>query len=248
MTPLVHWKTPKLDTSMIAVESWNRSNKPDAKDFLVFKADACWVCTKERFQTSLDAQGLSHLIKEDHVVTNLQLVINQRAQSCKILQNVMQQPICKAIVINHLRDKDTVKIWKRICEAMGNSMATQFTSQSISTHLTLTRPTSTAGWNSSQQSCPLDYFARKCNDVSMDSCSSGQLVQFPHASTAGLPNLAQVLTLHETVKRVAGVTTSTTFTDHVAALMQQAQVHDACRGNRQTSPRQPQCSANFTPS
>jgi hypothetical protein len=39
VTPLVHWKTPKPDSSTIAVVSWNRSNKPNTKDFAAFKDD-----------------------------------------------------------------------------------------------------------------------------------------------------------------------------------------------------------------
>jgi hypothetical protein len=113
VTPLVHWKTPKPDASTIAAESSNRSNKPNAKDFTAFKDNAHCICAKEHFQT---------------------------AWLCKILQDMMEQPVCKAIVIGHLRDKNAVKIWKRTYEAMGNFMTTQFTSQSISTHLTLMRP------------------------------------------------------------------------------------------------------------
>jgi hypothetical protein len=146
VTPLVHWKTPKPNTFSIAIDSWNHSNKPNTKDFAVFKDNACWIHAKEHLQTTLDAQGLLHLIDEGHVVTNPQLGANQHAWLFKILQDVMQQPVCKAIVIDHLGNKDTVRIWKKICEAMGMSMTAQFTSQSISTYLTSMRPLPTTGW------------------------------------------------------------------------------------------------------
>jgi hypothetical protein len=113
---------------------------------------------------------LSHLIDEGHVVTNPQPDTNQRAWSFKILQDVMQQPICKVILIDHLNDKDTVSVWKEICQAMGMSVTAQFISQSISMHLTSTRPTPTAGWKGSQQSFPLDCSEKtqQCNDMSVD--------------------------------------------------------------------------------
>jgi hypothetical protein len=82
--------------------------------------------------------------------------------------------------------------------------------------------------------------------MSVDPYGSGQLVHFLHTSAAGLPNLVQVLALHETTKRVAGITVSTTFTDDVAAPVQQAQVCNAGHGNCQTSTRCPQRSANCT--
>jgi hypothetical protein len=54
VTPPIHWKTPKPDISTIAADSWNHSNKPNAKDFApAFKDDAYWIRAKERFQTPL---------------------------------------------------------------------------------------------------------------------------------------------------------------------------------------------------
>ena len=44
VTPLANWKTPKPDASTLAIDSWNRSNKPNAKDFLPpFKDKAFWT-------------------------------------------------------------------------------------------------------------------------------------------------------------------------------------------------------------
>jgi hypothetical protein len=139
--------------STLVINSWNRSNKPDTKDFSpAFKDDTHWIRAKEHFQTTLAAQGLSHLINKGHVMTNPQLDTYHHAWLFKILQDVMQQPICTAIMINHLGDEDTVSIWKE-----GKSMIAQFTSQSISTYLTLARPMPTTGWKGSQQSFLLDY-------------------------------------------------------------------------------------------
>lgn len=108
-------------------------------------------------------------------------------------------------------------------------------------NITSVRPTPNAGWKGSNQSFSLHFAeqAHRHNDMSKEPCSSGQLAQFLHASVGGLPSLSQVLTLHKTVKRAAGVTSNTNFYECLAALRQQAQVCNSSHGNRQTNSRRP---------
>jgi hypothetical protein len=130
---------------------------------------------------------------------------------CKIFQDAMQHPVCKSIVSNHLADDDTQLIWEQICDAMGRSMTAQLRSQLILTFLVSARPTRSGGWKDSWQSHSLHFAvpAHQHNGTSKEPCSSGQLVQFLHASVGGLPNPSPVLIRHKTTKKASGVTSET---------------------------------------
>jgi hypothetical protein len=78
--------------------------------------------------------------------------------------------------------------------------------------------------------------ARIHNEVSKHPFQEMQLITFLNSCLSGTPNLSQVLTLHQTAKKAAGITTDIKMAEYVAILLDQAQVHDA--GNtHSTNPR-----------
>jgi hypothetical protein len=79
--------------------------------------------------------GLEHLIDPDYVVKDAALDQLQRCWLYKI-QDIMRAP-AKAIVVRHLKDKDTRTLWKEILAHYDNSM-TQHSSEDL--ELSLFRP------------------------------------------------------------------------------------------------------------
>jgi hypothetical protein len=87
-TSVIHWKISRPDTETKAVESWNQRIKLNAKDFALFKDEAFCTHRKEHFIVIVAAQGLSHLIDMDHIVTKEELDKIQRAWLSNALQVV----------------------------------------------------------------------------------------------------------------------------------------------------------------
>jgi hypothetical protein len=75
--------------------------------------------------------------------------------------------------------------------------------------------------------------ARIHNKISNNEFTENQLVTFLNTCLSGTPNLLQVLTLHRTVQKAAGISTPIKILEYVALLLDQAQVHDA--GNTHNS-------------
>jgi hypothetical protein len=85
--------------------------------------------------------------------------------------------------------------------------------------------------------------ARIYNKISDTEFTETQLVTFLNACLSGTPNLSQVLTLHRTAQKAAGITASPIgISEYVALLLDQAQVHDA--GNTNTTNPRAQRSVN----
>ena len=141
--------------------------------------------------------------------------------------------MAKTIITKHLAKKDTHKIWKELCKYYDSSM----TSVLISTYLTLTS-LHTLGWRGSQTIFILHYVEQASiyNEISPEECKDPQLVTFLNTCLSVTPYLSQVLTLHRTDTKAAGVTTALNFNEYIALLLDQAQVHNAGNTN-DTNPR-----------
>ena len=232
--PVIPWKTPIADPEL---DKWKRNVKPNGREYPMLKDEASFPRFKEKFDTTLEAHDLSHLIAPGRTPKNPEVEEVQQKWLYKVFQDIMVAPAAKAIVIKHLTDKNTVAIWAEITKHYSNSMTAELQSQKISTHCASVRFKS-LNWRGGQQSFLL-HFAdqlRMCDVISSDNYSEGQRINFLHAAVSGVPNLETVLTLRNTAKKAAGVQQTDTFEEYLAALLDQAQVHDsantASRGPR----------------
>jgi hypothetical protein len=181
--------------------------------------------------------SLAHLIDDSFVVTDLDLDQAQRGWLYSVMQTAFKAPMAKTIVTKHLVDKDTRDIWKELCEYYDSSMTSVLRSQQISSYLTSTR-LHNLQWKGSQTDFILHWVEQSqiYNEVSKHPFQEMQLIVFLNSCLSGTPNLSQVLILHHTAKKAAGITTDIKFSEYVALLLDQAQVYDA-GNNHSTNPR-----------
>jgi hypothetical protein len=224
--------------------TWKKSVRPNKADYKEFCDEALWVRSKEQFTTTLESHSLSHLIDEKHKPTDKDLDAAQRGWLYSVLQTIFKAPMAKTIVTRHLSDKDTRLIWKEICAHYDSSMTSVLRAQLLSSYLTSTR-LHTLQWRGTQSNFILHWMeqARIYNKISDTEFTETQLVTFLNACLSGTPNLSQVLTLHRTAQKAAGITASPIgISEYVALLLDQAQVHDA--GNTNTTNPRAQRSVN----
>ena len=119
--------------------NWQRSIKPSKADYKEFRDEAQWTRTKERIVTTLQAQGIAHLVQVGFVVTNGLLDEAQQAWLYKVFQDIMQAPTAKTIVTKHLVTKDTRACWAKLCEHFDKSMSSTLQCARISSYLTSIR-------------------------------------------------------------------------------------------------------------
>ena len=233
---IVPWMIPISTPESENLDKWNRAIRPSSSDYKEFKDESHWIRAKERFTTTIEAHGLPHLIDSKFVVTDPKLDTAQQNWLFKIFQDKMQAPQAKSIVSNHLGDKDTRAIWTELLDHYDHSMTAQLQSYKISGYLTSIRLAHGA-WKGTQSGFIAHFKeqARLYNEISDVPFASTQLVNFLHAAVSGVPNLSQVLTLHNTAAHAAGVTKTYSFDEYCAALLDQAQVYDSA----QTSSRNP---------
>ena len=136
--PVIPWKTRIVDPEL---DKWKRNVKPNGRDYPMLKDEASFPRFKEKFDTTLEAHDLSHLITPGRTVTNTEVEDVQQKWLYKVFQDIMVAPAAKAIVIKHLTDKNTVAIaiWDEITTHYSNSMTAELQSQKISTHCTSVR-------------------------------------------------------------------------------------------------------------
>lgn len=239
--PIRPWKTVIAKAAMTTgptpeseLSIWKKSVRPNKADYKEFRDESLWVRSKEQFTTTLESHSLSHLTDETHVPTDLDLDAAQRGWLYSVLQTVFKAPMAKTIVTRHLATKDTRLIWKEICEYYDSSMTSVLRSQMISSYLTSTRLHSIQ-WRGTQANFILHWMeqARIHNEISDTAFTENQLVTFLNACLSGTANLSQVLTLHRTAQKAAGISTPIKISEYVALLLDQAQVHDA--GNTHNS-------------
>jgi hypothetical protein len=239
-SPIRPWKTVTMTsatTSESELSVWKKSVRPNKSDYKEFRDESLWVRSKEQFTTTLESHSLAHLIDDSHVVTDADLDQAQRGWLYSVMQTAFKAPMAKTIVTKHLVDKDTRKIWKELCEYYDGSMTSVLRAQQISSYLTSTR-LHNLQWKGSQTNFILHWVeqARIYNEISQHPFQEMQQITFLNSCLSGTPNLSQVLTLHQTAKKAAGIKTDIKMAEYVALLLDQAQVHDA--GNtHSTNPR-----------
>ena len=228
---LVLWNEEKPEAVSTEMVNWKKNVRPSRSDFKEFRDITYWTRTKERIVTMLQAQNLKHLIDEKFKVMNKTLDDAQQAWLYKVFQDIMVEPSARKIVTDHLTTKQTRVIWKEICESLESSMTSELRGQKLTTYLSSTR-FHELNWHGSQEAFILHYADPARIHTKIDTKNALNDTPLKHclnACLAGTDNLSQVLTLHTTARKAAGNTTAITFSEYVALLMLQAQVHDAGR-------------------
>ena len=223
------------------IDSCKKTIKPNKADFAHFKDDATWHRYKERITTTLDSQGLLHLIDDAYKPHDTELDNAQQKWLYKVLQDCLLASSAKNIVTSHLNDKDTRKVWKELCVHYDSSMTTAIRCQTTSTYLTSSRA-HTANWRGTQQNYILHWAeqARMYNEMSPEKYSDNQLIGFLEANVSGTSNLAQVRTIHMTASRAGGNYTPWSFAEYVSELINAASIQDSANTSTQ-NPRSSRC-------
>ena len=225
---IVPWsQSIKHDDEII---NWDKSVKISRSDYKEFHDESLWFRAKDRFETTVESQGLESVITDGAVVTNPDLDARKRKWMYKVMQDIFIAPFAKSVVLKHSGDKDTRAIWKEICQHYDGSMASEIRSQALSTYLTSTR-LDKLQWRGSLANFLLHWQeqARTYNEISPDPYSESQLVTFLNACVSGVEGLSQVLTLNRTAKSAAGVPTTIEFSEFLELLISHAQVIDSNR-------------------
>lgn len=231
--PIVPWSTSLETSNDLIMSAWSKNVRPNKSDYKEFRDEVTWIRSKERFLTTVDAHGLSHLIDPNAKPKNPDLDERQRAWMYKILQDIMVAPTARDIDTSHYTDHDTRTIWKKITEYYDSSMTSQITSQKISSYITSVRY-HTSNWRGSQSNWILHYKeqTRLYSEISNQGYTDAQKIQFLNAAVSGMPNLSQILNLHRTASKAASIKTSTyTFEEYVASLLKAASVFDNANTN-----------------
>ena len=216
---------PVLTQEERDLATWDKNNRPTRSDYKEFRDEAYWFKYKETFQTTLEAHGLSHLIDAGFTVTNTALDDKQKNWLYKVLQDTMVCANARSIVTDHIGDKDTREIWRKLNEYYNGSMAAITRCTKLSTYVTSADITL---WKGSQQSFIANFKEqiRQYNELSDSPYTDVQQMQFLEQAVVKAENLAPVRRMQIVARKAAGVATAFAFADYIAALLDQATVHD----------------------
>ena len=120
--PIVPWWNVSAKNE--GLSNWNKSIKPNARDFKPFRDSTVWVEHKEIFMITLEAQNLAHLVDTGYYVSDAELDRAQRQFMYKVMKDSFLHHEAKAIVKKHSKDKDAREIWKLVCKFYDDSITT----------------------------------------------------------------------------------------------------------------------------
>ena len=224
--PIIPWALMTTHNDLLS--NWNKSIKPNARDFKPFREANNWLEHKLSFQITLDSQNLSHLIDEGYVPTDIDVDKAQQKFLYKVMLDNFVHHEAKAIVKKHIDDKDTRQIWKEIMAFYDDSITTSINADMVLNYLTSVR-LKTANWNKSHGEF-VAHFANqiiKYNQMAPDDAlSNSQKVRMLQNVVSGVPHLANVLNTYRQARRAAGRTIEIDFDTYVSMLSDQAQVYD----------------------
>ena len=238
---IVQWSTTvkKNNQGSKELEAWQKNVKPVKSDYKDFRDEANWTRYKEKFCTTLESHGLEHMIDPAYVPNDDALDYAQTCWLYKVFQDVMIAPMAKTIVNDNSSTKDVRLIWKQICEAYDNSIASEIKSQTLAGFLTQTR-LSAINWRGTKVGF-ISYWQeqfRLYNEISQEEFTEGQGVQFLNQALYGIEGLDNVLSLNRTARQANGLPThNPSFSDYVYMLLDAAQTLDAQKGLSNTRSR-----------
>jgi len=236
--PIVPWW--KMTAKSEGQSNWNKSIKPNARDFKPFREMNLWTEHKESFLIALEAQNLAHLVEKNPVmIHDDDLDKTQRKFLFKAMKDNFLHHEAKSIVKKHAADKDTRRIWEELCEFCDSSITTAMHADVLMTHLADVK-LHKANWNRGQgefvNHCKIQK--NKFNEIAPDSqMSDPHAAQMLHNVVSGTPNLAPVLNECRQARKAAGSAINISFNECCTLLSEQAQAHDNANTRTKSSCR-----------
>jgi len=221
------------------LSNWNKSIKPNARDFKPFREMNLWIEYKESFLVTLEAQNLTHLVEKNPIIHDDDLDKAQRKFLFKVMKDNFLHHEAKWIVKKHATDKDTRKIWEELCDFYDSSITTAMYADVLMTYLADVK-LHKANWNRGQgefiNHCKIQK--NKFNEIAPDSqMSDAHAVRMLHNVVSGTPNLAPVLNQYRQARKAAGSSNNISFDECCALLSEQAQACDNANTRTKSSYR-----------
>jgi len=235
--PIVPWW--KMTAKSEGLSNWNKSIKPNARDFKPFREMNLWIEHKESFLIALEAQNLTHLVEKNPTIHDDDLDKAQRKFLFKAMKDNFPHHEAKSIVKKHAANKDTRRIWEELCEFCDSSITTAMHADVLVTCLADIK-LHKANWNRGQGEFINHHKIQKnkFNEIAPDSqMSDPHAMQMLHNVVSGTPNLAPVLSQHRQARKAAGSTINISFDECCALSSEQAQACDNANTRAKSSCR-----------
>ena len=229
----------RMTSASKGLQNWNKTIKPNARDFKTFRDSATWIEWKDGFLITLQSQNLTHLIDPNYVIIDQELDKAQSGFLYKVMMDQMIHHSAKQIVKRHKDSKDTRTIWKEACDFYDNSITSSLQADAIMSWLSETRLDKIT-WTKGQGEFINQWLtqARKFNELAPDSVMQDpQLVRMLQNALQGTPNLSQVLYQYKHAREAAGRSTAISLYEYSQLLSNQAQVYDNANTRTRSSLR-----------
>ena len=235
--PIVPWW--KMTAKSEGLSNWNKSIKPNARDFKPFREMNLWIEYKESFLITLEAQNLTHLVEKNPIIHDDDLDKAQRKFLFKVMKDNFLHHEAKSIVKKYTTDKDTRKIWEELCDFYDSSITTAMCADVLMAYLADVK-LHKANWNRGQGEFINHYKIQKnkFNEIAPDSqITDPHAVRMLHNVVSGTPNLAPVLNQYRQARKAAGSSINISFDECCALSSEQAQVYDNANTRTKSSYR-----------
>jgi len=183
--PVVPWW--KMTANDEGLANWNKSIKPNARDFKPFREMNLWIEHKESFLIALEAQNLTHLVEKNPTIHDDDLDSAQQKFLFKVMKDNFLHHEAKSIVKKHTKDKDAQRIGGELCDFCDNSIAAAMCADVLMTYLADIKPHK-ANWNHGQGEFVNHHKIQKnkFNEIAPDSMISDPLaVRMLHNVVSG---------------------------------------------------------------
>ena len=121
-----------------ALAAWNKSVKISQSDYQPFKDEVRWVHWKKHFLNTVKAQGIEATVNALIPIVDPETDIVQQNWMYKVLQDKVQVPVGRGIVMKNETNKDTRLIWQHIKDHYDNNMTMELNIQKLPNYLTWT--------------------------------------------------------------------------------------------------------------
>ncbi len=228
---------PKTREATTALQNWQRTVKPSRADFKEFRDEATWSKSKAKILSTLEAQGLAHLVDTGYIPADVPLDVAQMKWFYSVLEGTMNHPYAKTLITQYVATKDTRLLWRDLCEHYDKSMSAKLRCQRYSSYITSARK-HTASWRGSDTNYLLHWKEqmRQYAEIAPQDFTDNQKNDFLQACIAGTPHLSGILQQNTTAARAAGIIREFTFEEYFNMVLEHAAVKDSSN-NLESNPR-----------
>jgi len=211
--PIVPWW--KMTVKSEGFANWNKSVKPNARDFKPFREMNAWTEHKESFMITSEAQNLAHLVEKNPIIHDDDLDCTQRKILFKAMKENFLHHEAKSIIKECASAEDTRLIWEELCELHDHSIATSINADALVTCLADVK-LHKANW-----SCGQGKFVNNCKiqknkfkEIAPDSMiSDPQAAGMLQNRGSKPPHWAPALNQHRQARKAAGTTINISFNE-----------------------------------